>query len=239
VVSAADAQQLRSAQQGIGRLVRRDLSAFWATLDLNRPEAARDALVSFVPELTSTYGESAASVAADWYDEQRAAAGVRGRYRAQPAAVAEATRVQRRVRFGAQHLFTLDPSQTLTFLLSAAPTYALAPGRDTIRNDSLRDPRSAGWKRVTRPGACAFCQMLAGRGGVYKEETAHFASHDDCNCAAVPSWDPNAEEVDVDQYVASARMEGLRQAAARGNEDAQHQLDEHRAGIRAFMQPYE
>lgn len=47
--------------------------------------------------------------------------------------------------------------------------------------------------------------MLAGRGAVYKEATVHFASHGDCNCAAVPSWDQNAPEVDVSLYKASQR----------------------------------
>src|SRR5690625_1238529 len=130
MVTPADAQQLRQAQRGVQRLVERDLRAFWGTLDLSRPEAARDALVEFVPELTRTYGDAAATVAADWYDDQRAMAGATGRHRAQPASPAGAARVQQRVRYGAGHLFTRNPEQTLVFLDSAVQGYVAQPGRD-------------------------------------------------------------------------------------------------------------
>jgi len=77
--------------------------------------------------------------------------------------------------------------------------------------------------------------MLAGRGGVYRRETVHFAAHgNDCRCAAVPSWDPDAPEVDVRAYVASERMTKLRDRAAAGDASAQRQLEAHRARIRAF-----
>jgi len=235
MVTPADAQQLRQAQRGVQRLVERDLRAFWGTLDLNRPGAARDALLGFVPELTRTYGDAAATVAADWYDDQRAAAGATGRYRAQLASPASADRVQQRVRYGAGHLFTPNPEQTLVFLDSAVQGYVAQPGRLTIRDSALADPAAAGWQRVTQPNSCKFCRMLAGRGGVYKRETATFASHDDCNCAAVPSWDPDAPEVGVEQYQASVRIQDLRDRAAEGSQEAQRQLDAHRSRVREFV----
>ena len=73
------------------------------------------------------------------------------------------------------------------------------------RQEELGRRAAVGWHRETRPGACDFCRMLAGRGGVYKESTVRFAAHDDCGCVAVPSWDANAPEVDVMAYVASER----------------------------------
>lgn len=203
--SAADIAQYRAQQAGIAALVKRDLTDFFTSLDLSRPEAARDALLAYMPTLVTEYGETAASVAADWYDDMRFAERVGGRFRAEMAdAVADAV-IESQVRFGATHLFTDNPTGTLDFLTLAATKYALYPGRSTIARSANRDPAASGWQRITRPGACKFCRMLAGRGGVYKRETVHFASHGDCNCAAVPSWDRSAPEVDVAAYVASER----------------------------------
>jgi len=64
--------------------------------------------------------------------------------------------------------------------------------------------------------------MLVGRGAVYKRESAFFASHGDCNCAAVPSWDRGAPEVDVELYSASRRTTGMNEAAKRKHNDAIH-----------------
>lgn len=69
----------------------------------------------------------------------------------------------------------------------AATRLVLDAGRDTIRQTTIADPRSAGWQRVTS-GGCDFCRMLAGRGDVYSEATADFASHDHCACSAEPVY---------------------------------------------------
>jgi hypothetical protein len=69
----------------------------------------------------------------------------------------------------------------------AATRLVLDAGRDTIRQTTVADPRTAGWQRVTS-GGCDFCTMLAGRGDVYTEATADFASHDHCACSAEPVY---------------------------------------------------
>ena len=216
MVASADIEEFRLAQSGIAARVKRDLAAFWTSLDLSRPERARDALLEFVPVLVQVYGEAAAVVAADWYDEQRAIERVPGRFRAVMAAPMATPYVQQRVRFAAHHLFTDAPGQMLAFLDGATEKYALQAGRDTIRGSANRDPQAVGWHRETRPSetfasGCGFCRVLAGRGGVYKRETAPFAAHDDCHCVAVPSWDADAPEVPADAYVASVRTAGMTQ----------------------------
>ena len=60
---------------------------------------------------------------------------------------------------------------------------------------------------------------------MYKRETAHFASHDDCNCAAVPDWDPDSPEVDVKQYAASERTSAM----------SERQRADHTARVAAFL----
>lgn len=226
MATPAEIARHRAANRGIVATMTRDLNRFWATLDLTDPAGARDALLRFMPLLTTQYGEMAAVVAADWYDDLRASAGAAGRFAAEVAEVVPAGVVQERTRFGAQHLWTPSPEQTLAFLTSAASKYVLQPGRDTIQRSSMRDPAAAGWRRVTRAGACKFCRMLAGRGAVYKQSTAFFASHDGkCNCAAVPEWDPDAPEADVKQYVASERTSAM----------SEQQRADHTARVAAFL----
>ena len=57
--------------------------------------------------------------------------------------------------------------------------------------------------------------MLASRGAVYKEETAHFASHTHCHCTASPVFRGGdaGPEANVVQYVASKRRPTARDRA--------------------------
>lgn len=228
MVSPAEAERLRLAQAGVRALVVRDLEAMFGSLNLARPEHARDALRAYMPALVRQYGESAAAVAADWYDETRAAAGVPGRYRAQMAASPYEDATEGLVRRASGALFTEQPAGALATLAASAPKYVLAAGRQTIMTSTARDPQASGWQRVTRADACGFCLMLAGRGAVYKDSTAHFASHGDCNCAAVPSWDASAPEVDVEVYQASRRTTSMSPAEKeRHNALIQRAIDEY------------
>jgi hypothetical protein len=244
VVSAADATRLRNSQTAIRTLVNRDLTAFFGTLNLTgRPEASRDALIEYVTYLVDEYGDAAAAAAAEWYDEVRAAENVPGRYRAMAMPSPYTDGVEGTVRRAAGAFFTEHPDSALPVLLGTVGKYVLAAGRQTITTSTDRDPRASGWRRITRPGACNFCTMLAGRGAVYKEHTVHFAAHGgagggECNCAAVPDWDPDAPEVDVRLYVASQRTTSLRTRAAdpsaKGHDSAVRQLQHRRQIFRAI-----
>ncbi len=243
MVSAADAQRIRQIQASVRTLVERDLTAFFGSLNLARPEAARDALIEYVTYLVEQYGDSAAAMAADWYDDLRAAEKVSGRFRAlaQPSPYLDG--VEGSVRRAAGSLFTDNPSGALDILLGTTGKYVLAAGRQTVTTSTDRDPRASGWRRITRAGACGFCRMLAGRGAVYKEATVHFAAHGgarggECNCAAVPDWDPDAPEVDVKLYQASVRTTALRLEAARGDLSATRDLERHNRLVRAAVEQY-
>lgn len=223
--SPSDVEVLRRANDELERRLLADLRAFWASLDLTKPYDARDALLAFVPSLTTLYGEAAATVAADWYDALRADAGIGGKFRATPADPFPVEYVQARVRFGVGHLFTRTPDLTLPFLDGAVQEYALQPGRDTVASSALADPQASGWQREVRGDACKFCRMLAGRGGVYRRATASFAAHGDCHCVAAPSWDPDAPEVPVSAYVASERVSRMTEA----------QKAKHREAVREYL----
>lgn len=150
MATAADVAVLRDANTSLETLALRALRGFWASLDPNRPEMVRDALVEFLPVLTTQYGEVAAVVAADWYDELRAAEAVRGSFAATMAPVVPAEAAVAQVRFGAQHLFTDDPGQTLAFLEGVASKYVLQPGRDTVQQSAAQIRRR--WAGTGRPG---------------------------------------------------------------------------------------
>lgn len=205
MTSRAEAERLRAANRSIVALATRALDRFWASLNLDRPEAARDALLDFLPTLTAAYGDAAATVAADWYEDVREAAGARGVFYADLAEPVPAEQVQAQTRFGASHLWTPTPISTRDFLVGVVSKAVQQPGWDTVTRNAGRDNAAEGWRRVTRAGACKFCRMLEGRGAVYKETTATFASHGSCSCAAVPEFGTGADEADVIAYVASKR----------------------------------
>lgn len=69
--------------------------------------------------------------------------------------------------------------------LGAGERLALLGGRNTISRAVGADPRALGYQRVTRGSACEFCQMLAGRGAVYKSKRSAGSGHqyhDHCHC---------------------------------------------------------
>jgi hypothetical protein len=173
------------------------------------------------------YGDIAAVVSADWYDDLRADAGVARGFAATPAATVEASVVQAEVRYASGALFTETPTDTLSVLDGATARYVLQAGRDTIVSATQRDPKAVGWYRVSG-GGCDFCNMLAARGAVYKKTTVNFAAHDHCRCASVPSWDPSRPEADVNQYVASQRTSNMSPAAKA----------EHNEKLRGFLESW-
>lgn len=205
MVSRSDVEVLRTASSDVAKLAVRDLEKFWSYVDLSKPERARNALMNYVPLLTDRYGEMAATIAADWYEDVREAEGVAGRFAAEMAPTVPREAVQKRVRYGAGHLFTETPEATLGFLKTeVVAKYVMRPGRDTLIRSAHRD--GATWARVPRgKETCAFCLMLASRGFVYESESSAGISrrnqfHGDCDCAVVPSWsdDPRLEGYDPD-----------------------------------------
>lgn len=194
MASRADVNRLVASNRDVVALVESTLGDLWASLDMSKPETARDALVREVPVLVAQFGDVAATVAADWYDDLRADAGVAGRFSATLASNTPAEQVESQVRFGAQHLFASDPNQSLAFLLAVVGKYALKPGRDTITRSAQRDPAKPRWARVpSSRSPCAFCRLLASRGAVYGSKASAgdmHVYHGRCHCVPTPIWTP-------------------------------------------------
>lgn len=182
-------EEYRQANKELSRLVKRDLTAFFASLNLGRPEAARDALLEFLPLLTAQYGDIAASVAAEFYEEMRASQGARGSFTALGAASVPSEAVEARVRSAAAHLWTPTPEAMLGGLLLAADKFVKQPGRATIAANAKRE--GVRWARVPSGAkTCSWCLILASRDAVYSSKKAAVGAdgdhyHGDCDCQAV------------------------------------------------------
>jgi hypothetical protein len=177
--------QLRSDVAVLTGQATRDLAPVWrgAETALAVEAALRDVL----PALVDEYGDSAALLAADWYDDLRDERGVRGRFRASPAVIAE-TGTQALVGWALAEI--ADPTNLPAFrsLIEGGTQRRIANfSRLTVMESAVADPQARGWQR-TGLGDCSFCAMLIGRGAVYTESSADFQSHDHCQCGSEPAW---------------------------------------------------
>lgn len=153
-------------------------------------EAAREALEDILPSLVALYGSAAATLSADWYDDIRDTDGARGRFTAIPAEVNPATAgTSELAGWGVGPLFQAEPDwdSSRTLVEGGLQRRIANASRETITGSSIADPAADGWQRIGS-GECAFCDMLIGRGAVYSEAGADFASHDHCNCTAAPAF---------------------------------------------------
>lgn len=185
-------RKFERANNGIADLLERDLLAFFASMNFGRPDLVQAALFEYIPGLVSEYGDMAASVAADWFEDLRDAEGVGGSFRAPLAPSVPTEQVNARLGYAtrpAGPLWLGDSPALTSFVGMMANEYALQPGRDTVMQSAHKD--NAAYARVPEPGACKFCLMLASRGFVYSKSTAGGTKkfHGKCRCNVLPSWD--------------------------------------------------
>ena len=175
-----------------------------------------DAIAEGVPEVVGYYTLGSSALAADYYDEERLRAEVRGRFTAEPVIPDRAEKVRRAALWAAAPMFSESIGQTVASRIAEVVQLEVAKAhRETILTNRRRDPQSAGWKRIASGSGCKFCQMLAGKGTVYTAETARFASHPNCSCTAQPWFkgQPLSDPADPLQYLASKRTRTPEQRA--------------------------
>lgn len=161
----------------------------------------RAALAEVLAEIVESYGQAAASVTADWYDELRVDTGVRPGFAAvvpEPKTSGTAALVN----WADVQATTEDAVQAL--IVGGVQRRITNYSRDVLTVSSVRDPRARGWMRVGS-GECGFCAMLVSRGAVYTKSSVSFASHDNCHCSAAPAWSPHQTREVSDLFVPSAR----------------------------------
>lgn len=179
-LTRAEVDRLRDGVASLSTLALRDLEALFRGVDPSDTAA----IATILNELIETYGAASATLASDWYDDVRDRIGVDGRFSAVPMDS----------RTGSAGLIdwaltTATTDDTFRTLLAGGVQQRIAnASRYTVIGSTLRDPSADGWQRVTDGDSCAFCSMLAGRGAVYSEAGADFASHIKCGCEAVPAF---------------------------------------------------
>jgi hypothetical protein len=181
-------QAHRADLEQLTGLAASDLEVVWR--DFNSAVVARDSLLDVLPQLVETYGSAAATLAADWYDELRAAGGVPGRFVAVTAVLPDRGRTDALARWAVEPLFSAIPDRVSALAMASGGLQRIIANadRETVTASAVEDPRAAGWRRVGVAGDCGWCQTLVGRGAVYREATAKFLSHDRCRCSAVPQF---------------------------------------------------
>lgn len=192
---------LRVSISDLSTLAAHDLRGLWRTV--KTADQARDALENTLPSLALTYRLASATVAADWYDELRDHHGIRGRFSALVPDIDHAG-ADVLARWGVGPLYSAQPdwSSARTLIEGGLQRRIADAARDTVRESSIEDPRARGWERETA-GGCEFCEMIASRGVVFSEASADFASHDNCQCIAVPAFEGDSKP--VREYVPTSR----------------------------------
>lgn len=217
---------LRRGEDALARLATNDLAALWR--QVSNAVEARQALEDILPSLLRTYGQAAASLAADWYDEARLAAEVGGAFTAIPADFdAQGSRELAAWATGRG----TDLDSVLTLVAGGMQRRLMAWSRDTVMGSALADPRADGWQRVGL-GSCAFCAMLIGRGAVYSESTADFASHDHCHCSAAPAFKGRPRPVLLDENGKRIKV------SSRGHRTDDRQRRTDNARVRSWLEDH-
>lgn len=188
---------LRDGVDHLATLANRDLTALWR--QVSDAAQAKTPLHDILPALIDTYGLAAGTLAAEWYDDARAKAGIKGTFTAIPADIRDT---------GAHALvgWAFEKAQdfgTFKSLIEGGVQRRVQNfSRLTVTSSAVADPQARGWQRVGS-GECAWCRMLISRGPVYSEATADFAAHDHCRCSAVMVW--TGESRPVKPYTPSLR----------------------------------
>lgn len=199
MTTRADLERL---SRGLDEATRRAVAALDAAighLDLSRPEIVRDALLEAFPAIVSRYGDVAATLAAEWYEQMRAEA-ASGSYGAVLADGPSYEQTARTVRWAAGGLWGPDPSGVPGLLQEALARYVGWQGKSTVTTNVAADPARPRWARVPgRGGCCAWCAMLASRGFVYESSKTAGEGHPyhaHCSCVPTPLWRGQAGRID-------------------------------------------
>lgn len=153
----------------------RDPDGLW-----DNPET-RQAILDYAFGLSSKYGDAAAELACEMYDELAALSGV-SVPAAEPAATATYGEVAKAVNG------ILKYSSNIEMIASAVGRQVKTAGVDTTMENAIRD--GAQWAWIPVGDTCAFCITLASRGWQYASRNAlknghaeHIHSNCDCTYA--------------------------------------------------------
>ncbi|MET8378053.1 hypothetical protein [Streptomyces microflavus] len=206
------ADRYRRAQRGLSRLLLRDVGRLWRLFSPAQPASFPDWLEA-ANEVVTRYGDMSASLAAEFYEAQRADADVGDSFTVPLADSPPTDQVETVLRWATHDVWPRDAEtevgrEPLASRLAVAERQAGAvaqklvadQGRETIRQAAREDRQAVGYARAAALGACAFCALMASRGAVYataesagREANERFSGdasvakfHDNCHCAIIP-----------------------------------------------------
>jgi hypothetical protein len=190
--SAGEDHQL--GQAALVSLIPSLIEQAWSLLDPHDIKATLPQFTAAVQAVVNRYGRASATAALTHYRQQRVAAGVTGPVELRVAPTPPEKVVADAVGATTSSLYgTVTPESeqaALADVSEAAAQLVLDQSRDTIIENAVADPKAKGWARITEPGACSFCLMLAIRGGMgtlYKSKrSGDFKAHNNCRCHAEP-----------------------------------------------------
>lgn len=208
-------RRLRAAQRGLTQLLLRDMRKLRRLVVPSRLEESLPDWMVAVESLVTEYGQASATVAADFYEAQRADAAVPGEFAARTPDPPPSEQVEASLRWATKDVWARDDAvATQVQLRPLGDRLAVAEvkaeqvtqklvadqGRETIRQAVREDRQAIGFARAAALGACAFCALMASRGAVYvtaesagREANERFSGdasvakfHDNCHCAIIP-----------------------------------------------------
>uniref|UniRef100_UPI003F493F9D VG15 protein n=1 Tax=Nocardia suismassiliense TaxID=2077092 RepID=UPI003F493F9D len=160
MTTVAERQQLLDE---LSRLATQDITALWHQIATASDAEFSQLLIQAFPELLEPYSVASAELGAEWYAESTPP---RATY--QPTSfLPEAGGLST----SAEWALGATGEAALDRLAGIAQRQIWNANRDTIIGNAAAEPGST-WARVARPGACAFCAMLATRADVYASEAA-------------------------------------------------------------------
>jgi len=191
----------RSLQQ-VSTLADRELAVIYSGLPKS-PGAALAMLIDQLPALTSKYGDVAATIAVDWYEAVREAAGAGGYYAGLTTPDLDPGKAIMIAKWGAAPLFEAgDLARSQSLISGASQRLITNQARETVMINADKDKAATGrWARDARASGCAFCLMIASRGPVYtSQDVGDFNAHDSCYCIAVPDFNDYEEPPHVAEF---------------------------------------
>lgn len=163
------AEKVRRGHAALASRARREVATAWLKVALLPTERVAPIMSELLLEVADKYGTAAGSIAADYYDELRVAAGAPGRFTPTIAPLPEVERFEALARWGVGPMFATDPNpaKALSLMSGGLSRIVLGVGRDTIADAVSADPTGPRYARHASANACAFCAMLATRGAVF------------------------------------------------------------------------
>ncbi|MFD9069152.1 VG15 protein [Streptomyces lasiicapitis] len=186
--SGAGAARWRAAQAGLTTMLMRDLRSVRRLINPGRLQATVPTWIEAVLAIVTRYSDVSATLAADFYDGERDAAGVVGPFMV-PFMVPLADpppdeQTSNSLRWATKDLWprregeaTAAQLEPLDVRFEAAMAKAdgavdrlvLNTGRSTVTQAVRRDQGAVAYARAAALGACSFCKLMAARGATYKD----------------------------------------------------------------------